>query len=73
MARSNAIAWSNEETSDLIVIWGEPEIQNELKSMSRNGPIWNRISKRLNQSSEQRLKNDSGLEFTPKTGPQRKI
>ena len=44
-----AISWPDDDVKALITIWGEETVQKQLKSVSRNKPVFLSISTKLQQ------------------------
>ena len=45
--RRRSPMWTVDETTTLINIWGQNEMQRRLREMGRNRPIWNDIAREL--------------------------
>ena len=46
--------WSDEEVCDLIHLWGDDKIQQELDGASRNKPIFDEIAKKMDEKGYKR-------------------
>ena len=46
--------WSDEEVRDLIHLWGDDKIQQELDGVSRNKPIFVGIAKKIDEKGYKR-------------------
>ena len=51
---SRGSAWSDCEVSSLITIWGDADIQEQLDGATRNKSIFQKISRKLQESGYQR-------------------